>query len=86
MTVPYISRASVMTTGGIVSSTSPLAASAGLRVLAEGGNAFDAAIATESRGYQANGTLLLRLSVVKLGSAGRTRTYDPPVNSRLLYH
>ena len=46
MTVPYISRASVMTTGGIVSSTSPLAASAGLRVLAEGGNAFDAAIAT----------------------------------------
>ena len=21
-----------------------------------------------------------------VGSAGRTRTYDPPVNSRLLYH
>ncbi|MBI4339200.1 MAG: gamma-glutamyltransferase [Chloroflexi bacterium] len=46
MTAPYVSRAAVMTTGGMVCSTSPLAASAGLRVLAEGGNAFDAAIAT----------------------------------------
>lgn len=45
MGVPYASRATVMTKGGIVSSTSPLAASTGLRVLAEGGNAFDAAIA-----------------------------------------
>ncbi|MBI4201343.1 MAG: gamma-glutamyltransferase [Chloroflexi bacterium] len=35
-----------MTTGGMVCSTSPLAASVGVRVLADGGNAFDAAIAT----------------------------------------
>ncbi|MBI4201899.1 MAG: gamma-glutamyltransferase [Chloroflexi bacterium] len=46
MTVPYVSRAAVHTTSGLVCSTSPLAASAGIRVLAEGGNAFDAAIAT----------------------------------------
>jgi len=46
MSVPYSSRAAVMTTGGLVCSTQPLAAAAGLRVLAEGGNAFDAAIAT----------------------------------------
>ena len=46
MTVPYVSRSPVMTSGGMVCSTSPLAASAGVRVLAEGGNAFDAAVAT----------------------------------------
>ena len=46
MTTSYGSRSSVMTTGGMVCSISPLAASAGVRVLAEGGNAFDAAIAT----------------------------------------
>ena len=46
MTTSYVSRSIVMTTGGMVCSTSPLAASAGLRVLAGGGNAFDAAIAT----------------------------------------
>lgn len=46
MTSSYASRATVMSTGGIVCSTSPQAASAGLFVLAEGGNAFDAAIAT----------------------------------------
>ena len=34
-----------MSTGGTVCSASPLAASAGLRVLTEGGNAFDAALA-----------------------------------------
>ena len=45
MAIPYVSRSIVMTTGGMVCSTSPLAASAGLRVLAGGGNAFDAAIA-----------------------------------------
>jgi gamma-glutamyltranspeptidase/glutathione hydrolase len=37
-------RSPVFTKGGIVCSTSPLAASAGARVLLEGGNAFDAAI------------------------------------------
>ncbi|MBI2171909.1 MAG: gamma-glutamyltransferase [Chloroflexi bacterium] len=46
MTATYVSRAPVMTTGGLVCSTSPLAASIGVHVLADGGNAFDAAIAT----------------------------------------
>ena len=45
MTDSYVSRSVVLTTGGMVCSASPLASSAGLRVLAEGGNAFDAAIA-----------------------------------------
>ncbi|MDO8749999.1 MAG: gamma-glutamyltransferase [Dehalococcoidia bacterium] len=45
MATPYSSRSPVMTTGGMVCSTSPLAASAGVRVLAAGGNAFDAAVA-----------------------------------------
>ncbi len=38
-------RSTVYTKGGVVVSISPLAASAGLGVLADGGNAFDAAIA-----------------------------------------
>ena len=38
-------RNAVYTKGGVVSSLSPMAASTGVRVLAEGGNAFDAAIA-----------------------------------------
>ena len=41
-------RNTVYSSGGVVVSISPLAASAGARVLAEGGNAFDAAIATAS--------------------------------------
>ena len=45
MNTPYVSRASVLTNGAIVASTSPLAASTGLRVLTDGGNAFDAALA-----------------------------------------
>ena len=39
------SRSTVMSTGGMVCSVSPLAASTGLGVLADGGNAFDAALA-----------------------------------------
>ena len=39
-------RNTVYSSGGMVVSISPLAASAGARVLADGGNAFDAAIAT----------------------------------------
>ena len=39
-------RSVVLTRGGMVCSASPLAASAGVQVLHEGGNAFDAAIAT----------------------------------------
>ena len=46
MAIPLVSRATVMSNRGIVASTSPLAASAGLRVLSQGGNAFDAAVAT----------------------------------------
>ena len=41
-------RNTVYSSGGVVVSISPLAASAGARVLADGGNAFDAAIATAS--------------------------------------
>ena len=39
-------RNTVYSNGGVVVSISPLAVSAGVRVLAEGGNAFDAAVAT----------------------------------------
>jgi gamma-glutamyltranspeptidase/glutathione hydrolase len=39
-------RSSVLTTKGIVCSSSPLAGSIGAQVLREGGNAFDAAVAT----------------------------------------
>ena len=39
-------RNTVYSNGGVVVSISPLAATAGVRVLAEGGNAFDAAVAT----------------------------------------
>ncbi len=39
-------RKTVYSAGGVVVSISPLAATAGVRVLADGGNAFDAAIAT----------------------------------------
>ena len=39
-------RKTVYSNGGVVVSISPLAASAGVRVLADGGNAFDAAVAT----------------------------------------
>jgi gamma-glutamyltranspeptidase/glutathione hydrolase len=42
---PEQSRSTVLSTKGLVCSPSPQAASAGIRVLAEGGNAFDAAIA-----------------------------------------
>ena len=41
-----VGRSTVYSKGGIVCSVSPVAATAGARVLAEGGNAFDAAVAT----------------------------------------
>ena len=46
MNVPYASRPTVYSNNGIVCSTSPLAASAGIKVLADCGNAFYAALAT----------------------------------------
>ena len=45
MAVHGVSRSPVLAQRGIVSSSSPLAASAGIRTFLEGGNAFDAAIA-----------------------------------------
>ena len=41
-----VSHSPVLTKGGLVCSSSPLAGAAGAKVLREGGNAFDAAIAT----------------------------------------
>ncbi|MCI0440952.1 MAG: gamma-glutamyltransferase, partial [Chloroflexi bacterium] len=41
-----VGRSAVFTKGGVVCSVSPLAASAGIGVLRDGGNAFDAAVAT----------------------------------------
>ena len=41
-----VGRSVVYTLGGIVASASPLAASVGVQVMKEGGNAFDAAVAT----------------------------------------
>ena len=41
-----VGRSVVLTLGGIVASSSPLAASVGVQVMKEGGNAFDAAVAT----------------------------------------
>ena len=46
MNVPYMSRPTVYASNGMVCSHSPLAASIGIKILSEGGNAFDAAIAT----------------------------------------
>ena len=45
MSTPNLSRHLVYGQRGMICSNSPLAASAGLRVLQEGGNAFDAALA-----------------------------------------
>ena len=45
LTPPQATRSPVLTRNGLACSASPLAASTGARVLAEGGNAFDAAIA-----------------------------------------
>src|ERR1035437_7064495 len=39
-------RSSVFASGGLVATSSPLATQAGLRILADGGNAVDAALAT----------------------------------------
>ena len=48
MTIPYMSRPTVYAGNGMVCSTSPIAASTGIKVLSEGGNAFDAAVVTAS--------------------------------------
>ena len=45
MSITELSRQLVYGRRGIVCSNSPLAASAGIRVMQEGGNAFDAALA-----------------------------------------
>ena len=44
----FLSRSEIMASNGIVCSASPLAASHGLKVLMEGGNAFDAAVVVAS--------------------------------------
>jgi gamma-glutamyltranspeptidase/glutathione hydrolase len=48
METSYKSRSTTYSNNGMVCSTSPLAASAGMNVLANGGNAFDAAITVAS--------------------------------------
>ena len=45
MSITQLTRSAVYGQNGMISSNSPLAAAAGLRVLQEGGNAFDAALA-----------------------------------------
>ena len=45
MSITNLTRSAVFGQNGIVSSNSPLAASVGLRVLQDGGTAFDAALA-----------------------------------------
>ena len=53
------SRSEVLARNGIVTTSQPLAAQAGLQILKKGGNAFDAAVATAAV-----------LNVVEPGSAG----------------
>src|SRR5215472_5424262 len=53
------SRSEVLARNGIVATSQPLAAQAGLQILKKGGNAFDAAVATAAV-----------LNVVEPGSAG----------------
>lgn len=48
MEISYKSRSTTYSQNGMVCSTSPLAASAGIQILANGGNAFDAAITVAS--------------------------------------
>ena len=49
-------RSMVISRNGIVAAESPLAAQAGARILERGGNAVDAAIATNANGWTVNGS------------------------------
>src|SRR5215471_17243122 len=81
-------RPSVASLNGIVAAAHPLAAFAGMRLLAEGGNAFDAAAATAAalnvvEPYM-SGLAGMGMATCRVAAEGRIRTLDfvPPVPSR----
>ena len=58
MSITQLTRSAVYGQNGMVCSNSPLAAAAGLRVLQEGGNAFDARPGRRRRGVRHPGARL----------------------------
>jgi gamma-glutamyltranspeptidase/glutathione hydrolase len=81
-------RPTIASLNGIVAAAHPLAASAGMRLLAEGGNAFDAAAATAAalnvvEPYM-SGLAGMGMATCRIAKEGRIRTLDfvPPVPSK----
>ena len=77
---PPASRPAAMGANGMVSSAHPLASMAGVRVLAEGGNAFDAAVATAAtlnvvEPYM-SGVGGIGVALVHVASEGRIRALN----------
>ena len=82
------SRPAVRSVKGMVAAAHPLAAAAGAAVLEDGGNAFDAVVATAAALNVAepymSGALGLGMATCWVASEGRVRTLDfqPPVPRR----